>query len=173
MPSFVPSLGCLPAAFSNTALLTIAMMSATEQRLHLGDRLLAELGIDHVHVRGVAGEERGEVVAAARLRGDAGLLTVVQDRAEALAIGARHVDAGVDDEPGDALLVLGAQDAPLVGALDEPFRLADRVDPPQEAAEAQHRLGVLTERERTIVDFTPFPPPPPRPSPSKRHLTPT
>src|SRR5438067_432423 len=117
MPSTSPTLGFLPAAFSNTALLMIARRSGMEQRLDLGHELRAALGLDHVNVRGVAREVGGEVVAPARLRVEPVLPAVVEDRAEPLTIEPRHVHARVDDDAGDALLVLVAQDAPLVGAL--------------------------------------------------------
>src|SRR5215470_5297553 len=152
MRSCVPTFGLLPAAFSNTALLTIAITSGmgfSEQARDLGEVALAELRLDHVDVRGVAGEVRREVLAPAGLRLEAVLGAVVEDRAEAAALGARDVDGLVDDKPRDALLLLRAQDAALVVALGEAFLLADRVDPPQEAAELH--LGRLLERERQVV----------------------
>src|SRR5215470_2571311 len=134
-----PSFGCLPAAFSNTAFETITMTSAmrfSEQARDVGDELLAERRLHHVHVGGVAGEVRLEIGPAFRLRREAVLLAVVEDRAEPFAIRARHVHAAIDDDARHALLVLRAQDAALVGALEEALLLADRVDPPQEAADA-------------------------------------
>src|SRR5258708_4070085 len=114
-------------------------MGFSEELRDLCNEALAELGLDHVDVRRVAGEVALEVGAALRLRGEAVLRAVVEDRAEPLAIGARYVEAVVDDDAGHALLVLVAQDAALVGALEEAFLLADRIDPPQEAPDANLR----------------------------------
>src|SRR5262245_48563176 len=110
------------------ALLTIAIMSAIATPEELRDLVevpLAEHRIDHVDVRRVAGEVRLEVGVVARLRRDTVLPAVVEDRAEPLAVSARDADLLVHDEPGDALLVLRAQDAALVGALGEALLLAD------------------------------------------------
>src|SRR3954469_13983481 len=98
MPSRLPTAGSLPASFSNTALLTIAIMSAMEHLLDLRDELRAEHRIDHLHVRRIAAQVGLEVIVPARLRRDAGLLAVVQDRAEPLLVDARHVEPGVDDD---------------------------------------------------------------------------
>src|SRR4051794_18681139 len=101
MRSRVPTSGLLPATFSKTALLTIAIMSATglsEQTSDLVEELPAERRIDHVDVRGVARQVRREIGVVARLRLDAMLRAVVQDRPEAAAIRARDVRLLVDDE---------------------------------------------------------------------------
>src|SRR5450432_2050254 len=151
MPSTVPTDGFLPATFSKIAFetmhITSPMRGFSEQARDLGNPDVAERGLDHVDVRRVTGEVCLEVRAALRLRGDAVLRAVVQDRAEPFAICARHVDAVVDDDAGDALLVLRTQDAALVGALDEALLLADRVDEPQEAADPDLGRGLPRERE--------------------------
>src|SRR6185436_19060426 len=126
MPRRVPRAGLLPASRSKTALLTIAIMSGTglsQEARDLGEVPLAEHGIDHVNVRRVAGEVGLEVIAIARLRCDAVTGAVVEDRAEPPAIGARDGRARVDDQAGDALLMLVAQHAALVGALGEALLL--------------------------------------------------
>src|ERR1700712_3041278 len=121
MESWAPSAGCLPYAFSNTAFETTTITSAmgfSEEPRALGNPAGAEIRLDHVDVRRVAREVCREVGAAIRLRGDAVLRAVVEDRAEPLAVGARHVDAVIDDDAGDALLVLATQDPALVGTLE-------------------------------------------------------
>src|SRR5437660_1249400 len=109
MPRTVPTSGLLPAAFSKTALLTIAIMSATgfsEQTSDLVEITAAERRIDHVHVGRVARQIRRKIGVPARLRLDTVLRAVVKDRAESPAIRPRYVRLLVDDEAGHALLML-------------------------------------------------------------------
>src|SRR5450755_1957889 len=155
MPSTVPTFGFLPASFSKIAFETMHITSPmrfSEEARDFGDPSGPERGLDHVDVRGVPGEVGLEIGAPLRLRGDTVLLAVVQDRAEPFSIGARHVDAVVDDDAGDPLLVLRTQDPALVGPLDEALLLADRVDEPHEATDPD--LGDLRERERQVVGVT-------------------
>src|SRR5262249_14748971 len=108
---------------------------ALREGLHLEHPFRPELRLDHLHVGREAAEIGSEVRPSTRLGVEAVLLHVGENRAEPVALAARHEEARVHDDARDALLILFPENTPLVHVLGEPFLLADLIDPPEKLAE--------------------------------------